>query len=169
MLPMRPALIALTLLLFASSVAPAFAQEDGVFYDDDDAAGKEYAIPGEDARREGSGGNESGGSGPSNGSGSSPNQGGTTGADTGSDAFGEGVSKAESDDPNGRAESGVAGANESSASGDTAGSSLGATHTTGDVGEAATPALWSAGLAFALLAAAGVAWMVRRRRTSASA
>lgn len=173
---MRSTLIALTFLLFAGWATPALAQEDGVFYDDGDAAGKEYAIPGEDARREGSGGSGNGGSGPSGGSGdggSSPAdretaQPGTSGDGGGSGAFGEGISKAAPNDSGDRADSGTAGVtSDGPAAADTASAS--ANRSSGDVGEA-SPALWSAGLALALLATAGVAWLVvRRRRTSASA
>ena len=49
----RSALIALVVLAVAAP--PAIAQEDGVFVDPDSPAGREYAVPLEEARREATG------------------------------------------------------------------------------------------------------------------
>jgi|SRR5829696_7351368 len=52
---------ALTVMLVAAFAAPpAAAQEDGVFVDPDSPAGKEYAIPLDEARREAAGGGGAG-------------------------------------------------------------------------------------------------------------
>ena len=58
------------LLLAVTAAAPGAAQEDGVFVDPDSPAGKEYAIPLEQARRDAAGGGGAervGGSGASGG------------------------------------------------------------------------------------------------------
>jgi hypothetical protein len=51
---MRAGLVTVFVCLILA--APAVAQEDGVFVDPDSPAGKEYAIPLEEARRHGAGG-----------------------------------------------------------------------------------------------------------------
>jgi hypothetical protein len=55
--------ILIALILAALAAPPASAQEDGVFVDPDSPAGKEYAVPLEEARREASGASAGGSSG----------------------------------------------------------------------------------------------------------
>jgi hypothetical protein len=56
--------VTLVVLLAGGSLAPtAVAQEDGVFVDPDSPAGKEYAIPLDQARRDAAGGGAAGGGG----------------------------------------------------------------------------------------------------------
>jgi hypothetical protein len=73
----RTALLAL--LLAATPAPPAVAQEDGVFVDPDSPAGKEYAIPLQEARRQAAGERGEGGGNPS----------------SGQPLFGEGINRAE--------------------------------------------------------------------------
>ena len=105
------------LALAAALPAPAWAQEDGVFYDDDSSAGKEYAIPHEEAREGSGGGGPSGGGPDGSGTAEAPGDAGGSGAGDaggasgdGSDRalFGEGISRTEDgqtagDDPTGTA------------------------------------------------------------------
>ena len=151
----------LTLLLIAlcalagAAAAPAGAQEDGVFYDSDDAAGKEYAIPTEEARRGGrdredDAGSQAGGGGGEDTSGSGGGDGPRAG--DGAPLFGSGISRkgrAADDSEISRARSLPPRASIESASGDT------------------SPLVWMGGLAFVvLLLGAGGAFAVRRRQTA---
>ncbi len=70
------------LLLAVAAAVPAAAQEDGVFVDPDSPAGKEYASPLEQARRDAAGGGGAGGGG------------GSSGGSAGQPLFGVGIARA---------------------------------------------------------------------------
>ena len=82
--------------------APAVAQEDGVFVDPDSPAGKEYAIPLEEARRHGAGGGAPG---------------------TGQPLFGAGIERATSAVEDGGARGGAGGSASGGGSGKARGNS----------------------------------------------
>jgi hypothetical protein len=153
-------IVAFGAVLTALPATPAIAQEDGVFYDDDDAAGKEYAIPTDEGRRgghKGGGDNGGGSSDPSGGDGAA-GEAGADGADGGDEPrsgegtplFGSGISK----------KGAVEGASRSSRS-------LPPQAAIESAGSGTSPFLWMAGLAVLVLAlGAGGAYAVKRRRSA---
>ena len=162
--PMR--LLTLTIVLaLALPASPALAQ---VFYDPDDSAGKEYAIPEDDAKRDTSGGKDGGSK---------------SGGDDGPQLFGEGVSGSDgggaspdddsspdggksSDDDSSSDDSDEGGGivSDAGSNGPTA-SSEAASSDTDDGGTSG--ALWSLlFVAAVLLIGAGIAFLVRRSRST---
>jgi hypothetical protein len=87
--------LALIPLLLAVAAPPAMAQQDGVFVDPDSPAGKEYAVPIDQARGDAAGGGDSGsGEEPLFGAGIEPGSGGSAdkprGGEAGQNAGGSG-------------------------------------------------------------------------------
>ncbi len=145
-----------TILLLALSSSQAVAQDDGVFYDTDDSAGKEYAIPTEDARR----GATAGKAEPREKDGSAP-------------LFGAGVSKAEETRSSRKGTAGRADRRSDSTQAASPGERVaGASRTpeprgprSGTADGGTSGATWSFAFALAvLLAGASVALIVRRTR-----
>ena len=101
--------------------APAVAQEDGVFVDPDSPAGKEYAIPLEEARRHGAGGGAPGASQPLFGAGieraTQAVERASAGGGAGGSASGGGAAKARGNGDNGKnGSNGNSGSSEASGS-----------------------------------------------------
>lgn len=161
--PMR--LLTLTIALaLALPASPALAQ---VFYDPDDSAGKEYAIPDDDAKRDTSGGKDGGSK---------------SGGDDGPQLFGEGVSGSDgggaspgddsssdgdksSDDDSSSDDSDEGGIVSDAGSNGPTASSEAASSDTDDGGTSG--ALWSLlFVAAVLLIGAGIAFLVRRSRST---
>ena len=108
---MRAGLVTVFVCLILA--APAVAQEDGVFVDPDSPAGKEYAIPLEEARRHGAGGGAPG---------------------TGQPLFGAGIERATSPVESGNAQSGAGGSASGGAGGSASGGGSGKARGHGDNG-----------------------------------
>ena len=139
--------------------SPAAAQEDGVFFDDESPAGKEYAIPSDQAR------SQSGGGGPSGGG---PGAGSANGG--GAPLFGQGVTRAQ----------GRAGSRDGAGGSGPGGRSSGNRSADGEPGirftppspgrieaddASSSPVLWMGGAAVAIFFAGGlVATAARGRR-----
>jgi hypothetical protein len=156
--------VATSALAWGAAVTPAMAQEDGVFYDSDDAAGKEYAIPTEEARRGGKDreddpGAVTGGGGGGDSATPDPDAGTGAGGSEGSDEpragdgaplFGTGIS------PKGR-------------TADSTALSSGTSRSAIDrAGSGTSPVMWTAGLVLlVLLLGGGGAFAVRRRQQTA--
>ena len=160
-LPMH--LRALVLITALAAVWPAAASAQ-VFYDEDDSGGKEYAIPHDDARKQGG----AQGAGPSSG-GSGGDSSGRVGEPV--EPFGEGLSPSKkSDAPGAKSDAGGSGAGDGpsgprSVNPETS-SSTGPAADDGAGG--GSTLLWTVGFPLATLVLAGaVVLFVRRRRDGA--
>lgn len=152
-------------------VAPAAVQGQ-VFYDDDDSGGKEYAIPTDDARKQGGasgsgGGNDSGGGATSPGPSSSGGSGDDGGSRVGDpvEAFGEGISRSEKNSgaDAGGSSSGSGSSNPATPPG--IGDRTSSTTLPADTDDGGSSILWTVGFPLAtLLFAAGIVLLIRRRR-----